>query len=128
VVAGPIGIRHGGWALRRLAYVSVAVLSGAVICAASQARVSVPGPAVDALALERGTDQARLNTLVSILRTSPERRGAPVVAAIEREARRMLKVYREGRYNSEDEKQTSSDYAAGLVLALGQSGRPKDVL
>ncbi len=108
-------------------YLSVAVLSGTVICAASQARVSVPDATIDALALERGTDQARLNALVSILRITPERRGAPVVAAIEREARRMLKVYRDGRYNSEAERQTSSDYAAGLVLALGQSRRPEDI-
>lgn len=79
----------------------------------------------DAASLERGSVEKRLDTLVEILRVPPDRRSPSVVDAIGREARRMLRYYRNPGQPDEAQQELNSAYAAGLVQALGESRSKK---
>jgi hypothetical protein len=72
--------------------------------------------------LEHGDVDARLDALVKILRIPVEQRDDRTWRALERETTRMLGLRRHPPKNrTEEERDTSSAYAVGLVRALGES-------
>ena len=79
--------------------------------------------------LESGDVSHRLDALVEIVATPPANRSPSVLAAVRREAERMLRDYYRSKkpIRDEDIRELNSSYAAGLVRVLGESGDPLNV-
>jgi hypothetical protein len=113
--------------MKHIVWACLALLSIVVVDGASQTRPAIADGTVDAVALERGSVEARLNALVRILKVPPEQRNPTVVAALEREARRMVTVYRNKNVTDEAERDINLAYGVGLARALGESRRAEDI-